>query len=150
MNKFLGEIKSVKGTEYDLRTPKNLGEGINSLKEKGYDLNYCLNEAGQNSKDATFAARYYILTTIEESASSNYSECVSNAYCTNFRAVEPQSGRYLEVFTDQPGVQFYTGNFIPDGVGKRGTKFGKHSAFCFETQNFPNSVNIVSFDSCYE
>ena len=62
-------------------------------------------------------------------------------YCC--RVVEPKSGRYLEIFTDQPGVQFYTGNFIKSGTGKNGTKFGKQSAFCLETQNFPNSVNIV-------
>lgn len=46
--------------------------------------------------------------------------------------------------TDQPGVQFYTGNFIPEGTGKSGTKFNKHSGFSLETQNYPNSVNIVS------
>lgn len=62
-----------------------------------------------------------------------------------YRVVEPKSGRYLEVHTDQPGVQFYTSNALINGQGKRGAKFGKHSAFCLETQNFPNAVNIVSY-----
>lgn len=48
------------------------------------------------------------------------------------------------MYTDQPGVQFYTGNFLPEAVGKNNTKFGKHSAFCLETQNYPNAINIVS------
>lgn len=61
------------------------------------------------------------------------------------RVCEPESGRTLEVHTDQPGVQFYTGNFIPEGTGKNETKFGKHSGFALESQNYPNSINIVSF-----
>ena len=54
------------------------------------------------------------------------------------------SGRVLEVYTTQPGVQFYTGNFL-DGTlkGKSGAVYPKHSGFCLETQNWPDAVNQV-------
>ncbi|XP_033694591.1 galactose mutarotase isoform X5 [Tursiops truncatus] len=56
------------------------------------------------------------------------------------------SGRVLEVYTTQPGVQFYTGNFL-DGTlkGKRGALYPKHSGFCLETQNWPDAVNQPHF-----
>ncbi|XP_065201850.1 galactose mutarotase-like [Planococcus citri] len=114
-----GQLKCVGGTNYDLRTPQNLGKAIHSIPETGFDFNYCLNKFQAEKKTPTFAAR----------------------------VIEPKSGRYLELFTDQPGVQFYTGNSIKDGIGKNGAKFGKQSAFCLETQNYPNSVNIESFPS---
>ncbi|TGE23620.1 galactose mutarotase [Hymenobacter metallicola] len=61
---------------------------------------------------------------------------------------DPASGRTLEVFTTEPGVQFYTGNFL-DGTltGKGGTKYGKHAGFCLETQHFPDSPNQPKFPS---
>ena len=60
------------------------------------------------------------------------------------RVCHPVSGRVLEVSTSQPGVQFYTANFL-DGslVGKGGASYRKHSAFCLETQNWPDAVNKV-------
>ena len=59
---------------------------------------------------------------------------------------DPASGRTLEVTTDQPGVQFYTGNFL-DGTltGHNGTAYGKHAGFCLETQHFPDSPNQPKF-----
>jgi aldose 1-epimerase len=59
---------------------------------------------------------------------------------------DPASGRTLEVTTDEPGVQFYTGNFL-DGTlkGKGGTVYGKHAGFCLETQHFPDSPNQPKF-----
>jgi len=62
------------------------------------------------------------------------------------RVEEPSTGRVLEVWTDQPGIQLYTGNFL-DGtvVGKGGQAYGKHAAFCLETQHFPDSPNHPSF-----
>jgi aldose 1-epimerase len=61
---------------------------------------------------------------------------------------EPLSGRSMRVFTTQPGVQFYTGNFL-DGVrGKMGSVYGRHSGFCLETQAFPDSPNRKEFPSC--
>ena len=61
---------------------------------------------------------------------------------------EPVSGRTLAVTPDQPGIQFYTGNFL-DGTlkGKGGTVYGKHAGFCLETQHFPDSPNQPKFPS---
>jgi aldose 1-epimerase len=61
---------------------------------------------------------------------------------------EPESGRTMEVWTDQPAIQLYTGNFL-DGtvVGKGGHAYGKHDAFCLETQHFPDSPNHPNFPS---
>ncbi|MVN76019.1 galactose-1-epimerase [Hymenobacter sp. HMF4947] len=61
---------------------------------------------------------------------------------------EPTTGRTLEVTTDQPGVQFYTGNFLDGSLtGKGGTVYGKHAGFCLETQHFPDSPNQPKFPS---
>lgn len=64
------------------------------------------------------------------------------------RVEEPKSGRVMEVWTDQPGIQLYTGNFL-DGtvVGKGGQAYQKHAAFCLETQHFPDSPNQPGFPS---
>ena len=64
------------------------------------------------------------------------------------RVYEPRTGRVLEINTTQPGVQFYTGNFL-DGTlnGKRGITYHKHHGFCLETQHFPDSVNNPNFPS---
>lgn len=61
---------------------------------------------------------------------------------------EPKSGRFMEVWTTEPGIQFYTGNFL-DGtlVGHGGRKYAKRSGFCLETQHFPDSINQPSFPS---
>ena len=59
---------------------------------------------------------------------------------------EPDSGRTLEVFTTQPGVQFYSGNFFDGTIkGKRGVVYEKRSGFCLETQHFPDSPNHPHF-----
>lgn len=64
------------------------------------------------------------------------------------KVLEPKSGRVLEVFTTEPGVQFYTGNFL-DGtlIGKAGKPYGKQAGFCLETQHFPDSPNQPGFPS---
>lgn len=64
------------------------------------------------------------------------------------RVAEPTSGRVMEVYTTQPGVQFYSGNFL-DGtlVGKNGQRYGKHAGLCLETQHFPDSPNQPQFPS---
>ena len=61
---------------------------------------------------------------------------------------EPASGRMMQVFTTQPGVQFYTGNMLANAAGKQGAQYGKHSGFCLETQHFPDSPNQSAFPSC--
>jgi aldose 1-epimerase len=64
------------------------------------------------------------------------------------RAVEPKSGRVMEMYTTEPGVQLYTANFL-DGKqrGKGGVKYVKHAGFCLEAQHFPDSVHHESFPS---
>lgn len=64
------------------------------------------------------------------------------------RVFEETSGRVLEVLTDQPGVQFYSGNFLDSTItGKNNTVYIKHSGFCLETQHFPDSPNQPNFPS---
>ena len=63
------------------------------------------------------------------------------------KVVEPQTGRVMEVFTTEPAIQFYTGNFLSAVKGKSGAIYGKHDAFCLETQHFPDSPNHPDFPS---
>jgi aldose 1-epimerase len=60
---------------------------------------------------------------------------------------ERRSGRIMKVFTTQPGVQFYTGNYLHNIAGKAGSVYHKHSGFCLETQHFPDSPNNPQFPS---
>ena len=114
-----GEIKPVNGTPLDFTTPKPIGSRIQQIgnKESGYDHNFVLNSGG---KTLALAARVY----------------------------EPQTGRVLEVHTTEPGVQLYTANYL-DGTlkGKNGIIYGRQTAFCLETQHFPDSVNRPNFPS---
>jgi aldose 1-epimerase len=64
------------------------------------------------------------------------------------KVYEPTSGRVMEIYTDQPGVQFYTGNFLDGSItGKDGKVYKKHYGFCLETQHFPDSPNKPDFPS---
>jgi len=117
-----GEILTVKGTPMDFTEPKPIGkhlsENFSQLElGKGYDHNWVLNQAGEG---LTFAAK----------------------------VIEPESGRTLEVYTNEPGIQFYGGNFL-DGsdTGKEGKVYDHRSAFCLETQHFPDSPNQPGFPS---
>ncbi len=118
-----GELKPVDGTPFDFRRPRTPGERINQPDEQlklghGYDHNWVLNREGPG---LSLAAR------IEEPG---------------------VSGRVMEIYTDQPGIQFYTGNFL-DGTekGKGGKVYQHRAGFCFETQHFPDSPNKPSFPS---
>jgi aldose 1-epimerase len=64
------------------------------------------------------------------------------------RVDEPKTGRVMEIYTTEPGIQFYTGNFL-DGTlkGKRGVVYQKHAAFCLETDHYPDSLNHPNFPS---
>jgi len=67
---------------------------------------------------------------------------------TVVKVTEPKSGRVMEVLTTEPGVQFYTGNFLDGSLhGKGGKVYPRRSAFCFETQHFPDSPNKPKFPS---
>ena len=61
------------------------------------------------------------------------------------KVLEKESGRILEVYTNEPGMQFYSGNFLIDTIGKKNKIYKKRSAFCLETQHFPNSPNQDNF-----
>jgi aldose 1-epimerase len=61
---------------------------------------------------------------------------------------EPETRRALTVYSTQPGVQFYTGNFLNGEQGKNGELYGKHAGFCLETQHFPDSPNRKDYPDC--
>ena len=62
-------------------------------------------------------------------------------------AYAPGTGIVMEAYTDRPGVQFYSGNFITTQDGKQGAVYGKRQGFCLESQFFPNSVNEPKFEA---
>jgi aldose 1-epimerase len=117
-----GEIRNVKNTPMDFTLPMPIGTRIH----EGYEQ---LVVAGGYDHN-------FVLRADTESLRSAA------------RLYEPESGRLLEVLTTQPGMQFYSGNFL-DGVivGKGGRACGKYSGCCFETQHFPDSPNQPSFPS---
>ena len=114
-----GEIKPVKGTPMDFTTPQPIGSRFAQLHTK--PLGYDDNYVlNAGGKGLALAAR----------------------------VLESGSGRVMEVHTTQPGVQFYTGNFLDGSLtGKRGVVYHQHCAFCLETQHFPDSVNQPKFPS---
>ena len=116
-----GEIKSVEGTVMDLRKPTQIGAGIAELVKTaalGYDHNFVLNPP-EAGKEMRLAA---VLA-------------------------DPSSGRQMRVMTSEPGIQFYSGNFLKGQVGKGGKTYAHQSACCLETQHFPDSVNQSKFPS---
>ena len=117
-----GEIQSVAGTPMDFRSPMEIGARIHQDDEQ-------LKLAG--GYDHNFVLR-------------RRSAQIKRAARVHHR----QSGRVLEVFTTQPGLQFYSGNFL-DGSerGKGSTAYEKHAGFCLETQHFPDSPNHAAFPS---
>jgi aldose 1-epimerase len=114
-----GEIKPVKGTPLDFTRPVAIGAHIAEMVGNPGGYDHNFVVNGETGK-LKMAARAY----------------------------DPTSGRQMEVWTTEPGVQFYSGNFL-DGTltGKRGVVYGKHSGFCLETQHFPDSVNQPKFPS---
>ncbi len=111
-----GKIVPVKGTPFDFTASTPIGKRIGALK--GEPGGYDLNYVLRAGKGSRLAAK----------------------------VVEPKSGRVLEVFTTEPGIQFYSGNFL-DGTnkGKGGAVYKKHAGFCLEAQHFPDSVNQKDF-----
>ena len=116
-----GELRPVEGTPFDFREPTAIGERINADDEQlrfagGYDHNFVID--GDEGDSLVLAARVH----------------------------EPTSGRTLEVLTTEPGVQFYTGNFLDGSLtGKNGAVYEARTGFCLETQHFPDSPNQPSF-----
>jgi aldose 1-epimerase len=115
-----GEIAPVKGTPLDFTTPTPIGKRIGALKEvPGGGYDHNFVLRGGDKKLALAV-----------------------------RVRDPGSGRVMEMYTTQPGVQLYTGNFL-DGTlkGKGGAVYKKHAGFCLEAQHFPDSVNKKEFPS---
>lgn len=118
-----GELRDVTGTPMDFRTLKRIGQDIEA-----------------NYEPLVFAKGY----------DHNY---VLDICCSHVEKVaelvEEKSGRRMEVFTDMPGMQLYTANFLtPVKNSKDGAVYHKRDGICFETQYFPNSCNISKFPSC--
>lgn len=120
-----GEIAPVDGTPFDFRRAKTIGSGQRSAHQQiaaaqGYDHNFVLNRRGLAEGELGLAARAY----------------------------EPLSGRLMEVWTTEPGIQFYAGNFL-DGtlIGASGRLYRQSDGFALETQHFPDSPNKPQFPS---
>ena len=117
-----GEIRFVKGTPFDFRTPKTIGQDIDADHEQikngaGYDHCFVLNKREEG--ELSFAARI----------------------------MEPVTGRTMEVYTTEPGVQLYTDNWADGYKGQHGATFPRRSGICFEAQHFPDSPNHPYFPS---
>ncbi|MGD8897985.1 MAG: aldose epimerase family protein, partial [Acidobacteriota bacterium] len=118
-----GEIVAVAGTPFDFTTSTAIGAHIDAEDEQigfggGYDHNYVLDRG--DGEEMTLAARVY----------------------------EPTTGRVMEVTTSEPGVQFYSGNFLDGTItGKGGHVYEQRSGFCLETQHYPDSPNQPDFPS---
>jgi len=115
-----GDLPSVENTPFDFRTLRLIGERINEDDEQlkngnGYDHNFVLNKA--HAKELSLAAR----------------------------VIEKNSGRVLEVFTQEPGIQFYSGNWMDGSLKGNGWNYTRRSGFCLEPQHFPDSPNQPQF-----
>ncbi len=118
-----GEIVSVEGTPFDFRTPTAIGERINDT-------------TNEQLKNGNGYDHNWVLNTRGD---------INKAFGSIY---DPNSGVEMTMYTDQPGVQFYAGNFL-DGsfVGKKGIKHPQRSAMCFESQHYPDSPNQPQFPS---
>ena len=120
-----GELAPVEGTPFDFRVPKAIGPGQRSSHEqivfgKGYDHNWVLSRPSMDDTSMMLAARLY----------------------------EPTSGRVLEVWTTEPGIQFYAGNFLDGSIyGTTGHAYRQSDGLALETQHFPDSPNKPDFPS---
>lgn len=117
-----GDRAPVEGTPFDFRTPHRVGDRINADDEQirngsGYDHSFAINQK----------------------ALGQLTEAV---YCE-----DPKSGRTLTMFTTEPGVQLYTGNWLSGFQGQHGCTYPRRSAICFEAQHHPDSPNKPQFES---
>lgn len=118
-----GEIAPVEGTPFDFRKPQVIGSRLSEDNEQlrlggGYDHNWVLDKASEG--ELSFAAEVY----------------------------DPQSGRRMQVYTTEPGMQFYGGNYFDGSMkGKNGKSYVKNCSLALETQHFPDSPNKPQFPS---
>lgn len=123
-----GELRAVRGTPFDFTSARTLRQAIASASgdaqlqaDGGFDHNFVLDGGPSASGEPAFAARLY----------------------------EPQSGRSLDIFTTEPGLQLYTGNALgaPGSPGQHEARFVRHGGVALETQHFPDSPNHPDFPS---
>ncbi len=123
-----GELAPVAGSALDFREPRTIGSRLAEVDRVpwiGYDHNYVLDGPLEGSvPDAP--GRYLRFAC---------------------RLRHPESGRTLEIYTTQPGLQFYSGNFLHGQTGKGGARYEQRSALCLEPQDFPDAVNQPAFPS---
>ena len=118
-----GEIASVANTPLDFLMMKEIGKDFAKMAPAtkddpgGYDHNFVLDKAPKH-----------------------------DGMWLSAMVHEPKSGRTMEIWSNQPGIQFYTGNFLDGIPGKDGTVYNKNGAFCLETQAFPDSINKMGAD----
>jgi aldose 1-epimerase len=115
-----GELRAVANTPMDFKKPALIGKQIAAVggKPVGYDHNYVLKKKSSNT---------YSLAAVAE---------------------DPASGRVLRIYTDQPGLQFYSGNFLDGSLkGKNGQTYAQYFGYCLEPQHFPDSPNQAAFPS---
>ncbi|GAV76705.1 LOW QUALITY PROTEIN: Aldose_epim domain-containing protein, partial [Cephalotus follicularis] len=113
-----GEFLPIKGTVFDFTSEKKIGSSIHEVPGLGYDHNYVL-DCGEQKSGLKHAAK----------------------------VKDPYSSRVLNLWTDAPGMQFYTANYVNGVSGKSGAVYEKHSGLCLETQGFPNAINQPNFPS---
>ena len=118
-----GEIADVEGTPFDFRTPTRIGDRIDDT-------------SNEQIKNGVGYDHNWILAT-----NGDLNTVAGTLY-------DPASGVQMDMYTDQPGMQFYAGNFL-DGsfIGKKGIAYPRRSALCFETQHYPDSPNHPEFPS---
>jgi aldose 1-epimerase len=118
-----GELRGVKGTPFDFNRPTAIGARIGGADEqlkfgKGYDHNWVIRR------------------------------CPFAKLCLQAKVTEPTTGRSMEVWSTEPALQFYSGNFLDGTIrGKGGQRYGHRSAFCMEPQHYPDSPNQPAFPS---
>ena len=124
-----GEIAPVEGTPMDFRTPRAIAETVNDTtfdqirNATGYDHNWCLN---------------------------TYADSIGNDTVVCASLYSPKTGIFLEMYTNEPGVQVYTGNFQGTGIAcKHGIKYPKHVSVCLESQKYPDSPNKKDWPQPY-
>jgi aldose 1-epimerase len=116
-----GELRPVKGTPFDFTQPTAIGARVN-----------------QDDEQLKFGGGYDHNFVVDGQ---------TGVLRRAARAVDPSTGRALEVWTTEPGVQFYIGNFLTEMKGKAGKTYNKRYGFCLETQHFPDSPNKPDFPS---
>lgn len=113
-----GVVKPVKGTPFDFTQPKPIGKDLASVHIKGVPVGY----------DHNFVVN----------GDPNTLRPVA-------RVSDPKSGRVMTLEGDQPGLQFYSGNFLDGTIKGKGYVYQQYDAFCLETQKFPNAINVPAW-----